>query len=155
MALTSKRKEKIKIIVGKCEYPGCNVRDIDLLDIHHIDDNNDNDIESNILVLCKKHHTHGAVSAQYSMSKSMLRELIKKRSNPKRKAIRDTIRDAKKRQKARSKTKSTNKGINKTSKRVSNNKKSKGRKKMVNQPYGTESILKGIDRDTRKFFGGR
>ena len=94
--LTQNRKRRIKEIVGKCEIPGCKCRDIHLLEIHHIDGNHDNDIESNILVICREHHTVGRGTQYGHITVAKQREIVKKRSLKKRKEIQGVIREGKK-----------------------------------------------------------
>ena len=145
MELTPARKRRIKEIVGKCEICGRT----DFLEIHHIDGNKENNVESNILVVCKEHHTLGR-GAQYGhYTKAKKREIVSKRPIRIRKEIRSVIRDAKKRQKA-SKKKETKR--NKSTKSRTN----KSRKRREASPFdSTMRAIQKVDRNTRKAFGRR
>jgi hypothetical protein len=44
------------LIPSHCAFPKCKINDGDMLQIHHIDGNHDNDRFDNVICLCANHH---------------------------------------------------------------------------------------------------
>jgi 5-methylcytosine-specific restriction endonuclease McrA len=86
-ALTGSMKNKIKELIGKCEY--CNIqKPINLLEVHHISEvasangKSDKNTPGNLIVLCRDHHK---LAHDGEITKATLKAKISKRSD-KRKA---------------------------------------------------------------------
>lgn len=82
--LTQTQKTKIKNVVGKCEYPGCNHPPHE---VHHIKwlEEGGTDTYSNLVVLCGSHHNdaHGKNPQGNMIPKAKLKSIVTKRSKAK------------------------------------------------------------------------
>lgn len=76
----------IKKIINKCENCGNKTN----LHLHHIDENPENNIQSNLIVLCGDCHYGKAQTGP--LSKTEQRKIIRKRSQKKKKEIQTILR---------------------------------------------------------------
>lgn len=106
-ALTGSMKNKIKELVGKCEY--CNTQKVvNLLEVHHISEvatansNSDRNTPGNLIVLCRDHHK---LAHDGEITKTSLKAKISKRSDKRKADFREILR-------GREKTTDNNKSSN-------------------------------------------
>jgi hypothetical protein len=97
-ALTGSMKDKIKELVGKCEY--CNTqKSVNLLEVHHISEvatangNSDKNTPGNLIVLCRDHHK---LAHDGEISKKSLKTKISKRSEKRKSELRAILREREK-----------------------------------------------------------
>lgn len=93
-ALTGSMKDKIKELVGKCEY--CNKKKpTNLLEVHHISEvatangNIDKNTPGNLIVLCRDHHK---LAHDGEIPKTTLKSKISKRSDKRKSDFRAILR---------------------------------------------------------------
>lgn len=106
-ALTGSMKNKIKELVGKCEY--CNTQKVvNLLEVHHISEvatangNLDRNTPGNLIVLCRDHHK---LAHDGKITKTTLKAKISKRSDKRKEDLREILH---RREKITGNTKSSN-----------------------------------------------
>ena len=94
IALTGSMKDKIKELVGKCEY--CNKKKpTNLLEVHHISEvatgngNIDKNTPGNLIVLCRDHHK---LAHDGEITKTTLKSKISKRSDKRKSDFRAILR---------------------------------------------------------------
>jgi len=93
-ALTGSMKNKIKELIGKCEY--CNTqKSTNLLEVHHISEvatangNSDKNTPGNLIVLCRDHHK---LAHDGEITKVTLKAKISKRSDKRKAELREILR---------------------------------------------------------------
>lgn len=93
-ALTGSMKDKIKKLIGKCEY--CNTqKPTNLLEVHHISEvatangNYDKNTPGNLIVLCRDHHK---LAHDGDITKVSLKAKISKRSDKRKAELREILR---------------------------------------------------------------
>jgi len=96
--LTQTQKMKIKNIVGKCEYPGC---DHPPHEVHHIKwlEEGGTDSYSNLIVLCGSHRNdaHGKNPQGKMIPKTKLKSIVKGRSKTRADNIKTVLKSVGKR----------------------------------------------------------
>ena len=94
IAFTGSMKNKIKELIGKCEY--CNTKKkVNLLEIHHISEvakatgTTDKNTPGNLIVLCKDHHK---LAHDGEITKISLKSKVAKRSEQRKTELRAILR---------------------------------------------------------------